>query len=232
MKKLVAFLTFLIGLSFNLQAAGPVTHVVLADRYMKTLPQQPNDDSKRLFMLGTIFPDIRYLGTMKRTETHFKGITLQKVQKQISPFQQGMLFHSFVDEYRDRYARKVDIHKKLTDIAPKKRSTFLKLVEDQILRNQYNWADMRGYLTTIPDDEKQYGVDMQSLAQWHAGLTLYFTAQPSTLLSQVGIFEQGILSLDAETVKQWSNLIPKYAQDPVMQAYVAGMLEHFDASFI
>jgi hypothetical protein len=90
---------------------------------------------------------------------------------------------------------------------------------------------MRGYLVTIPEEEKTYGIDIQSLTQWHAGLTLYFTAQPSFILSQISLFEQGVMSLDPQTVKLWSSMIPEYAQKPEFQAFVDGLMKAFDTAY-
>ena len=84
------------------------------------------------------------------------------------------------------------------------------------------------FLSSIPEEEKIYGIDIQSLTQWHTGLTVYFTTLPSFILTQVSLFDRGILTLDAPTVKLWSTLLPRYATDPKMQKYVDELFLSFE----
>lgn len=183
---------------------------------------------KKAFLLGTVFPDIRYMGVLKREQTHFKQITLEKVAQASTPFQRGVLFHSFVDEFRDKLVRRSKIEKKLPEIPERFRDTFLKLVEDQILHSKHEWSQFRNFLTSIPEDELQYGLSTQTLTQWHTGLTLYFTAEPRIILAQFSLLDQGILSIDAATIQLWNTFLPKYASDPQIQSFVESLLTAFD----
>lgn len=215
-------------LSLESQAAGPVMHVALGERWLALYAPQYTEEEKKLFLLGTVFPDIRYLGVIKRSQSHFKGITLAKVYENTSPFQRGVLFHSFVDEYREKFVRSVAIEKQFVEVPRHLQGTFLKLVEDQIVHGKQDWGKFRIFLSSIPEEEKSYGIDIQSLTQWHTGLTVYFTTLPSFILTQVSLFDKGILTLDAATVKLWSTLLPKYADDPTLQKYVDSLFLSFD----
>lgn len=229
MRQIIFITAFIVCcLPFKLSAAGPVMHVVLGERWLSLYAPQYTEEEKRLFLLGTVFPDIRYLGVIKRDQSHFKGITLEKVYHATSPFQRGMLFHSFVDEFREKYVYKSAIEKKFVEIPRALQGTFLKLVEDQIIHDKHDWGKFRVYLSTIPEEEKSFGIDMQSLTQWHTGLTVYFTTMPSFILTQISLFERGILNLDSATVKSWSVLLPKYVNEPVMQKHVESILLGFD----
>jgi len=141
------------------------------------------------------------------------------------------LFHSFVDEYRLAFVQKYGIEKHFVNVPRPLRGTLLKLLEDQILYNQYNWTTWRQSLLTIPPEEKEFGIDMQSLTQWHAALSWYFSNTPAVLLTQMGLFEKSILTLNASTVREWSQLVPYYAQKKEMIRYVQDMLKAFDNSF-
>lgn len=229
MRQFALLLIFLVGLlSFETHAAGPIMHAVLAQRWLAINAPEYTPEEKRLFILGSLFPDIRYLGVIKRNQTHFHGITLRKITEKDSAFERGILFHSYVDEFRDKKVRQLGIEKKFTQVPSRLQGTFLKLVEDQILHSQYNWADCRVYLATIPEEEKKWNIDLQTLTQWHTGLTLYFTLFPSVILGQIALFDHGILILDAATVKQWSILLPQYVADPDMQEYVNTLLSDFE----
>lgn len=203
-------------------------HVALGQKWLAIYAPNYSDEEKKLFMLGTVFPDIRYLGVIKRSQSHFKGVTLEKVYQATTPFQRGMLFHSFVDEFRDKLSRQRGLEKQFIDIPQRYRSPFLKLIEDQIIHEKYDWAQFRLFLASIPEEEKAFGIEMRSLTEWHTGLTLYFSALPSLILTQISLFNQGILSLDAASVKLWSTLLPKYAADPAMQGYVNDIMQAFD----
>ncbi len=231
MRQFITLILLAVGLLSSVSyAAGPVMHIALGQRWLAIYAPNYTEEEKKLFLLGTVFPDIRYLGVIKRSQSHFNGVTLEKVIQTTSPFQQGVLFHSFVDEYREKYVRQKGIEKKITEVPRALQGTFLKLIEDQIIHEKNDWTQFQLYLTTIPDEEKAYGIDTQSLTQWHTGLTFYFSTLPSFILTQVSLFDKGILTLDAQTVKDWSLLLPKYASDPVMLKYVEDLLASFDAT--
>ncbi len=233
MQKAKAIILIIVGLlSFSCYAAGPAMHVTLGEKWLTTFAPEYTDEQKKLFLLGTVFPDIRYLGGVKREQTHYKGMTLEKVYETKSPFMRGMYFHSFVDEFRDRCVRQSGIEKKIADVSRRQQGTFLKLIEDQILHSQYRWPEFKKYLMSIPEDEKKFGIELTSLTQWHTALTLYFSTTPSMILQQVGMFEQNILTLDAATIKNWGLLLPKYAEDPEMKRHVEKLLHAFDKAFI
>jgi hypothetical protein len=84
------------------------------------------------------------------------------------------------------------------------------------------------FLSSIPEEERQFGIEKESLTQWHAGLAVYFSTFPSFILAQVSLFEKGILTLDAQTVKDWSNEIPKYAEDPDINKYIKDLFAEMD----
>lgn len=229
MRRAILFIITAVGLlSISAHAAAPKMHVALGQQWLAKYAPEYTDEEKKLFLLGTVFPDIRYLGVIKRSQSHFKGMTLEKVHQTSSPFLRGMYFHSFVDEYREKFVRNSQIEKKFIEIPRNLQGTFLKLVEDQIIDVKYDWSQFRIYLAAIPEDEKKYDIDLQALTQWHTGLTVYFSTLPSNILTQLSLFEKGILTLDAATVKAWSFLIPKYSSDPMMQKYVDEMLLAFD----
>lgn len=204
-------------------------HVALGERWISLFAPEYTAEEKKAFLLGTVFPDIRYLGVIKRTQTHYKGVSLEKILREKSAFKRGMFLHSYVDEYRDKIVRKKNMRKYIESKIPDNlQNTFLKLVEDQYLYNQYDWGQFRLFLTSIPEEEKAFGIESKYLMQWHTMLTVYFTAMPSSLLSQFGFFDKSLLMLDADTVKIWSQLLPQYTSDPLMQAYINLVMSSFE----
>jgi hypothetical protein len=186
---------------------------------------------KREFLLGTVFPDIRYLGGVKKAQTHFQGVTLKKIQQAPTPFEQGMLLHSFVDDYRNTIVKKNSIYKKAKEVPSKLQQTFLKLVEDQLLYDQLSSREFFTFFSTIPEGEKKFNISPETLLQWHTGLTLYFTLSPQRMLSQISFIEKNVPVIDRATVEQWSMLLPRYTQDKAMQAHAKSMVAAFDKVF-
>lgn len=81
--------------------AAPITHIILAD---KIFNRYFADKDKRDFYVGTSFPDIRYMGIIKREKTHFIDLDIKTLQ-QLPSFEAGMKFHSLVDIVRENYMR-------------------------------------------------------------------------------------------------------------------------------
>ena len=55
--------------------AAPITHIVLAS---KVYDQFFSNFSKKDFLIGTSFPDIRYLKVIDRNTTHFNGLSFKR----------------------------------------------------------------------------------------------------------------------------------------------------------
>lgn len=224
----ILILTLTLSLSSVVSfAAGPMMHVALGQYWLDKNEPDFDEEQRKKFLLGTVFPDIRYLGVVKRHQTHYHKVKLSDVKKEKSPFVQGVLFHSFVDEYRKNWIREHQSHQLVQEIPSRYRDTFLKLIEDQILDEHYNWSEFKSCLLSIPQEERTFGISDGALTQWHTGLTLYFATSPSTILYQISLFEQAVLMLDAATVKKWSQLLPKYTQDETMQKYVSNLMSDF-----
>ncbi len=90
--------------------AAPIAHIFLAVQMLLGPLQGLFNEQE--FILGTSFPDIRYLKVVQRADTHFTHVTLQDVLQEKSSFKAGMIFHSFVDEQREAYVVKNHFYKK------------------------------------------------------------------------------------------------------------------------
>ncbi len=86
--------------------AAPITHIVLTqkifDKYFRRLDHQ-------LFFIGTLLPDIRYLGVIDRKETHYKNLSIKDLNGEKS-FLAGLKFHSILDEVREKFIIENDIY--------------------------------------------------------------------------------------------------------------------------
>ena len=90
-------LSFFLSFCFLLNSALPVTHVYFTKMYFKYYPKYSAEEQK-LFLIGTVFPDIRYMGDCDRGDTHWDTISLKEVLEETDPFIAGMKFHSLRGE--------------------------------------------------------------------------------------------------------------------------------------
>lgn len=208
-------------------AAAPVTHAVLAEKWI-AMHENYNDEQKRSFILGTLFPDIRYLGIVTRNQTHEKGITLQKLLETQSEFNKGKRLHAFVDKARENLVVKWKIYHRLKNVPGHRKATFLKLVEDEILFNRKDWNEIRRFLSFLHPEEKAFGIKDEHLRKWHTNQLRAFRAPPSLYLKYLAMFGMGFAHVSPEITGIWSKLLPEYAKDPAMQEYVDNLLKEFD----
>lgn len=221
-------------ISLPLSAAAPVTHVVLADKWIEKQQEKFTDEERRSFITGTLFPDIRYLGVISRNATHELGLTVKDLEATQSIFERGKRLHSFVDEQRERLVLKWNIYQMLRKIPgqrPGQRASFLKLVEDEILFNKRDWSDIRQYLTTLDEGERSYKISDEDLKKWHQNQTQFFTEPPSKTLARLVANGKGFANIPLNITKEWVKLIPQVAKDKRMQDYVKKLEAEFDAEF-
>jgi hypothetical protein len=150
--------------------AAPIAHIFLAVQ-MLAGPFAGLFNEKE-FILGTSFPDIRYLKVVARAETHFCNVTLQQILQEKDSFKAGMLFHSFVDEQREDYVVSKNFYEKI----PKFRFTSqsLKFAEDEILKTSFNIANYTHYFDEIVAAQKNYNISEAHIRDWHNFLQGYF----------------------------------------------------------
>lgn len=150
--------------------AAPIAHIFLALQILAG-PLKGRFDEKE-FLIGTSFPDIRYLKLIERADTHFHGVTLEDIKKEKDSFRAGMLFHSFVDEKREEYIEKNKIYERL----PKFRFTTqsLKFAEDKILRSQFDVKRYEAYFNEPLAQERAFNISDANITRWHDFLKGYF----------------------------------------------------------
>lgn len=203
---------------------APVTHIVLALAILPMLPDKKRDK----FLIGTSFPDIRYLGVLAREQTHIKNPSWHSVQQEPSAFKAGMEFHALVDHVHDQYMAEQKVYEYI--LAPSRfKSYVLKLYEDMILYEYCDdWSNIVVCFDTILDDELAFYVEKSSVETWHKMLQWYFCDRPTmlrvvTLLTGRGfalpdvakdIFEKAIQGLGDKKVREIVSAF--YEQFPVL----------------
>jgi len=187
---------------------------------------------KQAFIKGTLFPDIRYLGVLKREDTHEKNLTKQDICKQKeNPFEAGRKLHGWVDELREKFAEEWKIYERLPKSVYTHRATFLKVLEDEIIWSKLDVSSIIEALRSIESEEEKFKVKVSALKQWHSLLSGYFKTPPAQTLSTLSQDEKGFFSIPKEEVAQWSKLIPEFKGNKEIRHYVSDLLIYFDEIF-
>ncbi|KKQ32333.1 MAG: hypothetical protein US49_C0010G0033 [candidate division TM6 bacterium GW2011_GWF2_37_49] len=153
---------------------APLIHVALA---IIALQGQLEGVDKKSFIIGTSFPDIRYLNVIDRKKTHIKNVSWDQILQEKNPFKIGYLFHSFVDQLFDDFMIKQNIYEKL----PKSQFTpqSFKLFADKVLYKRMR-RQLPGIIDCFDDvisEELSFEIKREDIIRWHSFLKKYFSSQ-------------------------------------------------------
>lgn len=231
---ILIFLALLFNIS-NAFAAGPITHAVLADKWMAA-HETYSDDQKRDFIIGTLFPDIRYLGVIKRNQTHEKGVTVSRLLEKQSEFTKGKRLHALVDIAREKLVVRWKIYHKIKQVPDQShKALFLKLLEDEILFSKpaykEDWSKIQRYLTYIHPEEKAFEIELADLKRWHRKQSMAFSSPPSEYLATMSLLQKSLGGVSPKVLGEWSKILIKMSQEKDMQQYVDNLVNEIDKQY-
>lgn len=219
-------------LSSPTYAAGPVTHIYLADQWLQS-GASVHAQERSLFLLGTSFPDIRYIVKIDRETTHRVNVTLDQINHAKDAFEAGFLFHSYVDEQREAMVMEWGIYDHLQEVAHAQHlASLLKYIEDDILYHRIDLLYAISCFNQVPEEEKQYGVDLKDLQRWHLFLTLYLGMCPGDAIKYLAAMNKPMLRVPPETVQLWNTHFDELRNKPELQAYVDNLIKGFALRFV
>lgn len=211
------YMFFFLILTSSLSAAGPIMHAYLTEKWIEN--QESYDEAqKKQMLVGSLFPDIRYLGGISREETHYPNIQLHDLLDTSSPFEKGKKFHSYVDSIRSNLVIASGIQNYFPDVPREHFHTFLKLIEDEILFDDTDSFFAIDALDSIYDEEVRV-VSHEHAQNWHAKLQNYFSLRPCQLLDTLAKYNLSLFNIPKATIKIWAKLVPAYSQDPFLIDY-------------
>ena len=155
--------------------AAQITHIALAEKIFDKYFIKFN---KRDFYIGTTFPDIRYLGHIQRELSHFKNVSFQDVIKQDNSFKAGVLYHSFIDEFREQWMTDHGIY----DLIPRthRATQAVKFFEDRFFYSDIaDWNIIIGFYDEVLEEELDFNMESKVISVWHKALAEYFQSAPS-----------------------------------------------------
>lgn len=154
--------------------AAPATHIIFADAFLQTAPQF----SPAEFIIGSIFPDIRHLGSLTREQTHIKPYDLVSIHNERDSFLAGVKFHNYTDITRTQFWQQSAIFEYLPK-SPRIQMV-LKIQEDIVLyRRVKNWNRIISYFKYYIAQEQDFGAPLGDIRMWHHMLTGYLSSQPT-----------------------------------------------------
>lgn len=154
---------------------APVMHIVLGLLILPFLP----DKNPQEFIVGTSFPDIRYLGVIERDKTHNPHPSWDHILGEKSSFKAGMEFHALVDIMHDRYMTTHNVYSLLPSAA-KDSPHYLKFFEDILIYAKVSeWKKLASYFDTVLAEELALVNDKKSIELWHNNIKHYILKQPS-----------------------------------------------------
>ena len=168
--------------------AAQVTHLALSEMIFEKYLVKFN---KKDFFIGTTFPDIRYLGHIRREKSHFNNISFTDILEQDNSFHAGILYHSFVDDFRENWMVKNNIYKLIP--STHRATQAVKLFEDRYYyRNINDWRQIISYYEDVLEDELGFDMNKEVVFKWHKALGSYFRATPTldataNLINDIGM---------------------------------------------
>lgn len=192
--------------------AGSISHVVYAEHALQSF--LPEYDKKR-FIIGTLFPDIRYLGHVSRHRTHVAGVTLADIRAESDACRAGMLFHTLVDESREAFV--VNHHEYRTIPKSRLSTVAFKICEDEHLHSKINdWEHYTAFLDTIDTEEQLFQVPEEVIRKWH-DLNIRFLPDPSPTKNRWFIENLGF---DQHQVKETTEIIKEVVRLGLVDTYI------------
>lgn len=178
--------------------ATQITHIVHAEKLRERFFPQVNRDE---FLIGTVFPDIRYLGGISREQTHAFSGDWEGVLAQTSSFEAGRQLHCLIDLARETYLTEEGLYEILPEMPD--RYSVPKFVEDVLLYDDVqDWPSIVAGFKKALSEEIDFGAPLEHIQRWHANLQQYFSSPPSNVSRMahgrgLGFSDERIATLNA-----------------------------------
>lgn len=198
--------------------ANQITHIVLAEKMSDQIFDKFDQEA---FLVGTVFPDIRYLKVIERDKAHFKELSFKDILDEQNSFTAGLKYHSLVDEVREKYM----IGKGIYSIIPPSKfiTQALKIYEDEVLyTNVSNWNQVVYILGRILPEEIRLVGQADKVKMWHSLMQEYFKDTPTDISRKNFILGVGF---SEEIATEINELIDRMRQIPEVREIILDLYE-------
>lgn len=200
--------------------AATITHFVLADKvFGKYFSLLKKDE----FFIGNIFPDIRYIGVIKRETTHSDKVLLKNIIKEDS-FDAGRKFHQLADRVEARFADDNGICSLFPHLEYTTQS--LKLFSDDILYPKVkNWQEYASFFDKILPEEEKFGIKEKDILKWHQMIRKYISKKPNQK-TRTELIKETIMG--SESAPMVNDNIKKIRKDGRMEKIILDFYNKFE----
>jgi hypothetical protein len=189
--------------------AGPISHIIYAQKYFEKHPSALNKDE---FILGSVFPDIRRISkNIKREDTHIpvkdhvdlkiiggtNSVNLDFTD--LSSFQAGWKFHLYCDMKREEILKKQNFYS--LEMTTDYWAIPSKILEEMLIYTGYNnWEKIYHYFNHAPQIETGLNVPRETLALWYSILAKYIEQPPTLKSAHIFLTKQFFLKDKADKI--------------------------------
>lgn len=216
-------------------ASLPVAHVIVASIWAEQREEYDNKEMQEL-MIGTVFPDIRYLGELQRVQTHPANVDLNDIIEADTPFAKGVYLHAFLDQQRRLYIEKKQTLSLLSYLLPdlilENPDTFLKLVEDAWLYQEYYDPSWHRLFSRTCPEQIERGSSVYNAMRWNMIVSHYLREGPDRLVWQLSLLGKGFLGCPDYLVTCWSKQLYLAQKTELFKEHTEGLIQHFRTLFM
>lgn len=152
----------------------PLSHIAYASKLRTGFA----DEAAPAFWIGSVFPDIRHIGIVKKTDTHHP-VARESLAGVTDPFTLGTEFHNWLDIRREELAGSVGLY---ASDPPWPLKTATKFLEDELTHAAFaHWLDIAELFRSVRAIPSYPDLPAGSVQHWYSALAAHCDAGPSTL---------------------------------------------------
>lgn len=218
----ILFLIYPVTLLFS---AGPVLHLWTAERFCE-INEIRNEGILKGIIVGTEFPDIRYITHAPRELTHPVILDIGEISQSTTPFETGMKLHAWLDLVRENFIPQ-EVYDAVAPHAEGFSATLLKFIEEEILADFYDGRQWSSYFDNVLPEELAFA-SVETVFKWHGIIQWTMAVRPSWLLWAQS-YRGPAFGVSADALYNWSYLLPELRRKPIFQQYMQALLTHIEA---
>ncbi len=222
---IIKWLLFFLVCSFgSLFSAGPIVHLWVAERFCEIYSITDRSNIKEI-IVGSEFPDIRYITRDSRSCTHPDTLDIQEVLQGRTPFEVGMKLHSWVDVMREKFISS-QVYEAIAPYAEGFPATLLKFIEEEIIADFYDGRQWSFCLDEVLPEELKF-TNREMICKWHGMVKWAIFVRPSWLLWGQS-YRGSAFGVPINTLYNWSHLLPQLKCTLVFRHHLYSLLSHLE----
>jgi len=186
--------------------ASQIAHIVYAKKFLEN--DHPSWIDKDQFLLGCVFPDIRYIDkniSRKETHMHFENIDLDF--SGLTSFEAGWKFHLYCDMKREEI---LNNHNFFEITGDKFDGRPGKLLEDKLIYTEYNnWEKVCSLMENVSYIETGINVSRETFGHWYAICANYMKKIPDEKVMHIFMSKLNGLASMANDIAQTAKEMEK-----------------------